>query len=312
MLTMDNAASPPIANRGVYTHPAGVCPVPRFDWYGATVCAHPSIVLDHIEQALMDAGEDTRRIEGGTVKHYGAITFIHDAKGHKLAAVKHGGHQPHPHAEGEGAVSPIVAEAIRAMREDHFPTRIDSSLDMTAPGLFEQLHQFAREAERKHKVRLNYAGAAIDNDERGTTIYVGSRKSQVFLRIYQKGLQLAEQQELRADQITPEMLNWVRSEIVFKPHKKPAKQFAANVTPEGVWGVSSWTHEFAKGALSIEAERVDVNQRRESNHERALRFMAHQYRSHLHQLLTDCEGDQAQAFGVLLDLAGLSETRKAA
>lgn len=308
----DAAASPPIANRGVYPHSSGVCPVPQFDWYGATVCAHPTTVLDHIEQALMDAGEDTRRVDGGAVKHYGAITFIHDAKGHKLAAVKHGGHQPHPHAEGEGAASPVVAEAIRAMREEHFPTRIDSALDMTAPGLFERLHEFAQAAEGKHRVQLNYAGAAIDNDERGTTIYVGSRQSQVFLRIYQKGLQLAEQQALRPDQITPDLLNWVRSEIVFKPKKKPVRQFAASVTPQGVWGVSSWTQEFARDALSIEAERVNVNQRRESNHERALRFMAHQYRGHLHQLLTDCEGDQAQAFGVLLDLAGLTERQEAA
>lgn len=305
-------ASPPIANRGVYPHGLGECPVPQFDWYGATVQAHYSEVLDYLEQAFMDAGERTRRVDGGAVRHYGAITFIQDHRGRKLAQVKYGGSQAHPHAEAEGAAAIVAAEALRSMRQDHFPTRLDSCIDMTRDGLFEELHQLARRLEEKHGLHLNYAGAAVDNPDRGTTIYLGSRKSQVFLRIYQKGLQLAERQELRPEHITAETRNWVRSEVVFRPQKKPVKVFASTVGPKAVWGVSSWTQEFAKAAHSIDAERVNVNQRRESNHERALRFMAHQYRTHIDQLLRDCGGDYAEAMAVLVDLAGLSEQQEAA
>jgi len=305
-------ASPPIANRGVYPHQVGGCPVPQFDWYGATVHAHQDTVLDHLEQAFLDAGEDTQRVDGGSVRHYKAITFIQDKQGRKLAQVKFGGSQAHPHAEAEGAQAIIAAEAIRGMREDHFPTRIDSCLDMSRPGLFEQLHDMAKGIEERYGVHLNYAGAAVDNPDRGTTIYLGSRKSMVFMRIYQKGLQLAERQELLPDHITPAMRNWVRAEVVFRPQKKPAKLHAATMAPEALWGVSSWTQEFARDALSIDAERVNVNQRRESNHERALRFMAHQYRAHLDQLLRECEGDYAQAMAVLVDLAGLTEHQEAA
>lgn len=270
------------------------------------------MVLDHLEQGLIDAGYQTKRLAGGAVKYYAGITFIVDEKGHKLASVKHGGANPFPNAEGEGAASPAVAAAIRAMPCDHRPTRIDSCLDQSRPGLFAQLHDLAKRTEDKHGVLLNYAGAALDNDERGTTIYLGSPKSQSFVRIYQKGLQLAEKQGMRPDQVPPEMLNWVRSEAVFRPQKKPAKLYATVVSPADVWGVSPWTHEFAKVALSIDAERVNVSQRRESNHERALRAMSSQYRAHIEQLLKDCQWDYAEAMAVIADLAGLTERDKAA
>jgi hypothetical protein len=286
--------------------------VPQFDWYGATVCSHHSQLLDVIEQALLDAGEDTLRCDGGKVRRYDAITFITDRKGRKLAAVKHGGAYPFPHFEAEGSAAPAVAEAVRAMGAVHRPTRIDSAIDQSRPGLFADLHALAQDLERKYRLHLNYAGAAIDNDERGTTIYLGSRRSQVFLRIYQKGLQLAEQQGLIGDAIPPEMLNWVRAEIVFRPDKQPAKAFASSASPDELWGVSAWSREFAMRSASIKAERVKMNQRRESDHERALRFMAVQYRAHLHRLLSDCGGDYAQAMAVLVDLADIAEPREAA
>lgn len=307
----DTGKIPPIANRGVYPVVGGV-PVPQFDWYGATVCAPHTVLLDVIEQALLDAGEDTIRADGGKVRRYAAITFITDRKGRKLAAVKHGGAYPFPHFEAEGDASPAVAEAVRAMDALHKPTRIDSAVDQTRPGLFDELHQVARRLEEKYRLQLNYAGAAVDNDQRGTTIYLGSRKSQVFLRIYQKGLQLAEQQGLLPDEIPPEMLNWVRAEIVFRPEKQPSKAFAAHCSPDEVWGVSAWTRDFAMASLSIKAERVKMNQRRESDHERALRHMALQYRSHLHRLLVECGGDYSEAMAVLVDLAGLEAQPQAA
>lgn len=302
---------PPIANRGVYPSVGGV-PEAEFDWYGATVCSHHLQLLDVIEQALLDAGEDTLRCDGGKVRRYDAITFVTDRNGRKLAAVKHGGAYPFPHFEAEGAAAAAVAEAVRAMGVVHKPTRLDSAIDQTRSGLFEDLHRLARELEQKYRLHLNYAGASPDNYERGTTIYLGSRRSQVFLRIYQKGLQLAEQQGLDADAIPPSMLNWVRSEIVFRPDKQAAKAFASSASPLELWGVSAWSQEFAMRSSSIKAERVKMNQRRESDHERALRHMAVQYRAHLHRLLVDCGGDYAQAMAVLVDLADIAEPLKAA
>lgn len=301
---------PPIANRGVYRCPDGV-PSPQFDWYGATVCERPGLVLDVLEQAFLDAGEDTVRSDGGKVRRYDQITFISDRRGRKLVAVKHGGAYPFPHVEGEGAASPVVAHAIRSLGVVHRPTRIDSALDQTKPGLFADLHALAREFERRFRLQLNYAGAAVDNDDRGTTIYLGSRRSQVFLRIYQKGLQVAEQQGLSASEITPDLLNWVRCEVVFRPDKPVAKAFASRAAPAEVWGVSTWTRDFAARALSIDAKRVSMSERKESDHERALRFMAVQYRAHLQRLLLDCQGDYVEAMGVLVDLAGLSEPQEA-
>jgi DNA relaxase NicK len=209
--------------------------------------------------------------------------------------------------EAEGSSAPAISEAIRAQPWVHKPTRIDSAVDLTRPGLFADLHKLAMRMERKYRLQLNYAGAAVENRERGTTIYLGSRKSQVFLRIYEKGLQQAEYLGLDPATIPEDMLNWVRSELVFRPDKPPTKAWASMAAPDALWGVSTWSQDFAKVVFSIEAERVQMHQRRESNHERALRAMATQYRNHIDQLLRECGGDYAEAMAVLVDLAGLEE-----
>jgi hypothetical protein len=282
---------------------------PHFDAYNATVYAHPVLILDHLEQALLDAGEATERVDGPPVRYYGANTLLLDQKGHRHLSVRHGGANGHPYVECKGTASTVVAEVLRA-NFDHSPARIDSAVDRSGPDLFMALHGLAKRYEAKLGLRLDYAGAALDHRTRGSTFYLGSRKSMVFVRIYQKGLQVAEQ--LGLEVIPDELRNWVRLELEFKPDKKPAKQFARTLSPRDVWGTSQWTHEFAIEALSMEAERVNVRERRESNHERALRFMAKQYRTHLDQLLRDCNGDYEAAMAVLVELAELVPRQEAA
>ena len=58
----------------------------------------------------------------------------------------------------------------------------------------------------------------------------------------------------------------------------------------------------------MEAERININQRRESDQDRALRFMAMQYRGPLAALLEACGGDYG-AFGEhIAELAGIERT----
>jgi hypothetical protein len=282
---------------------------PSFDAYCATAYQHQEIVVDHLFRALSEAGEGVSLQDGPPVRFYSGNTLLMDERGHRLAQVRFGGN-PHPFVEAKGAPSPVIAQALRSLG-DHSPSRIDSAFDRSGPELFAELTALARHFEKQFGLRLDWAGAAASNPDRGTTIYLGSRKSMVFVRIYQKGLKLAEEMGLVGDAIPDSLRHWVRIELEFKPQKKRAKQIAATLSPLDVWGVSQWTQQFAMDALSIEAERVTVTERRESNHQRALRFMAQQYRGHLDQLLRDCDGDYAQAMAVLVDLADLAPARAA-
>lgn len=272
------AARPPYSNRGV-TIPVDVAcggdDRSVFDAYCATVYAHPLLILDHLEQGLLDAGFEPQRQDGPPVRFYANNTLLVDGEGTRLLQVRHGGQNGNPFVEAKGAVSPVVAATLRQHFE-HSPARVDSAHDLSGPDVFQQLRSLAHRYEAKG-LKIDYAGAAHDHPDRGTTIYLGSRKSQAFVRIYQKGLKHAEEMGLAPHEIPDELRNWVRVELECKPDKKPARERVAALSPDALWGVSPWTALFANEALLIDAKRVQMNERKESNQDRAMRFLVTQY-----------------------------------
>lgn len=232
-----------------------------------------------LEQALMDAGHEPSRVIGPPVRFYDVNALLVRPDGGRLLSVRYGGQNGMPFVEAKGVVSPIVAAALRQMHEEfsHYPSRVDSAYDLSSPTAFSELEEISRQFEADLGLKRDYAGAASENPSRGTTIYLGSRKSPAFVRIYQKGLQIAEEMGLAAEDIPAELRNWVRVELEYKPDKRPARRIAATLTPAALWGCSPWTRRFAKLALSIDAQRVTMTERRESNHERAMRYMFQQY-----------------------------------
>lgn len=270
---------PPYSNRGV-TPPLAVTSSladgPSFDAYLATVYAHPAPLLDHLEQGLMDAGHRPTRVEGPPVRFYASNTLLRDPSGHRLLSVRHGGQNPHPFVEAKGVASSVVAAILRE-HFAHAPARVDSAYDLRGPTAFVDLRRVAKEFEERLGLKLHTAGAEWDHPHQGTTYYLGSRKSQAFVRIYQKGLQLAEEMGLVGDDIPDELRHWVRIELEYKPDKRPARMKAARLSPRALWGCSPWTRQFATVALAMDVERVKMTERRESNHDRAMRFLVQQY-----------------------------------
>lgn len=279
---MPEAVPPPYSNRGVTfqaTVDVGGEAGPEFDAYCATVRGNHLELVARLENALLEGGFDTEVQDGPPVRFYDHNTLILDGSGHRLLSMRHGGRNGWPFVECKGPASPLVADVLRECFPHHSPARIDSAYDLRGPEVFEQLHAIAL-ATQERGIRLDYAGAAVDHPDRGSTIYLGSRKSQAFVRIYQKGLKHAEEMGLAPEDIPDELRHWVRVELELKPDKKPAKEAAKSLSPQGAWGASPWLRRFAKDALSIDAERVKMHEKRETNHERAMRYAVRQYREY--------------------------------
>lgn len=270
---------PPYSNRGVTLNvmlPSAQSDGAAFDAYLATVYSHPMPLLDFLEQGLMDAGMSPTRSDGPPVRFYASNALLVDARGHRLLSVRHGGQNGHPFVESKGAASEVVAAVLREHFK-HAPSRIDSAFDFRSPTVWADLREVAHEFEARRGLKIDYAGAAWDNPDRGTTIYLGSRKSQAFLRIYQKGLQIAEELGLSGADIPDELRFWVRVELEYKPDKRLARTRSTALSARELWGTSPWTREFATVALSMDVERVKMTERRESNQERSMRFLVQQY-----------------------------------
>lgn len=272
-------ASPPYSNRGVTF--SSVEENQRlsgfaFDAYNASVLGDPVHVLDYLEQALLDAGFQTQRADGPPVKFYDRNALIVDENGHRLLSLRYGGQNGTPFVECKGAASIPVAAELRAQFPQHFPSRIDSAIDLRGEGVFHQLLALARSVEARG-IKLDLWGADPSNPDRGTTIYLGSRRSPFFVRIYQKGLKHAEEMGLSGADIPDGLRHWVRVELEFKPQKRPAKIRARSLTPLALWGCSPWVRRFAMDALSIDAERVTMHEKRESNLDRSFRYSAVQF-----------------------------------
>lgn len=258
------------------------------------------MLFDELTCLLESAGLEPKQEVGPPIKFYARNLLLLAPTGHRLLQVRAGGTNPHPFVEVKGDASQLVAQYIRD-NFGHRPSRIDHALDRRGAGLFNKLARLLRALAKKYGLKFEPRGDWVTSDG-GRTVYVGSRKSQVFLRVYEKGLKYAHELGLT---VTAELREWVRVELEFKPQNGLARQLASSITPAQLWGSCQWTAELANGILSIGAEAVKIRERRESDRDRALRFMASQYRAPLGSLLVECGRDISEFGSAIAELAGI-------
>jgi hypothetical protein len=288
----------PLTNRGVYPQ-ATSWTESAFDYYRATVCSSVELVLSDLCEHL-DDGRGINRETGPAVRHYGQHVQLRNWKGDVLASIFWGGANIKPNVEAKGSCAPAVAGILRRLGE-HRPSRLDVKRDATAPALFATVRELA--LAYSQRLGLAFQELANHSPDKGDTVYLGSRQSQVMLRIYQPGLKRAQEEGRWGSQVSPEEREAVRVELEFKPHKDRAKAAAAALAPDQLWGVSPWTAEFASEVFAMSVQPISIAERRESNRNRALRFMASQYQAHLADLLRECGGDLAAFGATIADLA---------
>lgn len=245
----------------------------RFDWYQATVREDSTTVLDVLSAGL---GAEVRL--GRAANGYDRGYDLH-AGGSTVARVFAGGRNGWPNVLASGddtdALVPVVRTAWPGL---HRVTRMDAAEDFDGAGTWDRLYAPAISLADERRIKVDQAGDWHRN-EYGRTLYLGSRKSAVMVRLYEKGKQLREQALDRAGDISPDLC---RLEVQVRP-EKASREHAAAASPEEAFGYADWTRELAQRVLGLDVERVHIRERRLSDRERALTWLVMQYGAHLEE-----------------------------
>lgn len=239
----------------------------RFDWYAATIREDP----DDIIRAL----EDTFSAEAVPCRAKNAYLEARELRreDRTVATVLYGGPNGWPHVWASGDNAPKFAELCRLVwRDDHHVTRMDSAVDYDDSTAWDALYGILRATADERRLKLATVGDWLrPGSPDGRTLYVGSFKSPVFVRLYEKGKQMRAQEPTRRYSD-----DWVRLEVQVRP-QKDARFSAATATPADAWGYARWTTDVAAEAFALDVERVQAYEDREADDERALFYLVKQY-----------------------------------
>ncbi len=277
---------PPACNTGVHPPapaPAAFADRSRFDWYRATVPAHPQLILEAVRK-LADGPLGVEEGKGRFNYHH-ALTVTSGSD--RVATILHGGSNGHPNVEASGERAPALAALLRAMGP-HRVTRCDVAIDLYGHQAFADTEQLAMVIAKDTGLQVRKVASPLDRTA-GETVYIGSRKSALFVRIYEKGK--ADRRvygDVGVDALEP----WVRCELEVKP-QKDMKALAASMEPEAFWGCSEWTARLAQEAFAMSPDPIPFHPRRTASDDRAFAFMCAQYRNLLRRRCGDRhDGDQ--------------------
>ena len=237
----------------------------RFDWYQATVSADPDHVLRALEAEFSAESRGSRGFWG--YQNCSELVVGEDVR----ARVLHGGAIARPHVLMSGSEAPPLAAALRDLwPSGHEVARMDACEDFDGPGTWDRLVEPLLRIADERQLSIDQAGD-WHRLEAGRTLYVGSPKSAVRVRLYEKG------KELRVKGIDPAAsLDLCRLEVQVRPQGK-SRFVAATGSPDDAWGYSVWSRAVAAELLALDVPRVAVKEGRLSNDERAIRHLAKQY-----------------------------------
>lgn len=275
----------------------------RFDWYQATIEDTPQAAIE----ALKKLGHEVRQADSmAKAYRYKQGWEIHHNQRGVVAKIFAGGNGEKPHALASSDATDEFVDLVRGQWPDrHLVTRMDAAQDFHEAGAYRKLHRVARKVAREH--RMAFSGIRDElNDTAGRTQYIGSKKSDYFGRLYEKGWeQLAKCRLLPGTQakdyksitntITGEQVvpgDWVRLELQARPQGEEARRTAALATAAQAWTFTDWSQHLAREALGLDLERIYIRTHKTSKDEEALRWLCKQYGGMLSRLQADL-GDWA-------------------
>lgn len=251
----------------------------RFDWYQATIPENPIVLVDTLKAALAAGGEV---VEGRGRHNYHQSFRINDAQGFRVAEVLAGGKNGNPNVTASGEVTSAFVEVVRSCWPSHRVTRFDSAEDFAKEGALDGLEAICRGVAKELRVK----GRAVvpDDPTEGKTYYMGAPTSDNRVRLYDKTAETRRKLPESRHAEIPD--HWARLEVQVRPRKE-WKAYAAQATPEQAWGFAAWTHELAQRAFSLSIDRINMYAGKESDDERAFRYLVIQYGPLLERLVRD-------------------------
>ena len=263
----------------------------RFDWYQSTVLDHHDAVLSWASATYPHCSP----VEGKGFNGYAArVDYLNSLGGRELS-VSYGGVNGYPNALSSGPFAPRFAEEATSrypVRGQLRLTRVDSCYDFDEDAAWDKLHPIMQSVALKSGVLTELSGD-YDRAVKGRSYYLGGRTSPFRAVLYEKGIQLHDQIVASGEQPKP---NWVRLESRYKPPTLIAKEAAAFLSPEQVWGTCRWAPNLISSVLSLAINRVSYGEFKVPDMDNAIYHMTKQYRKTLVQLMSSVDGDLA-AFG---------------
>lgn len=248
-----------------------------FDWYAATIDETPYIVENTLAALLGARTKPAKGLHG----YPNGTDFLRD--GDTIAKMIWGGEQS-PHVWSSGVDARELAPLLRSTWPGHYVTRVDVAYDFIEGEPWTELYdQCITTADtldtgelRARPLKLSTLGDWVRADEGfpgGRTLYVGSMKSPVLARLYEKGKQM---RNLYPDQLDKYPLGWVRLELQVRP-SNAARWEVAKLDPAAIWGTSKWARQLHAQVFGTGLSAVLMAAHREADDERAYRFLMRQY-----------------------------------
>lgn len=203
------------------------------DWYTATVDSPTDALISGLVDHFDAVSRELPVAHNGFKR---AFEINHD--GNRIAVVSFGGVNVRPSVLASGAPSQAVMNYLRSLPCLHAVSRMDAAIDFVGESAFDQITDIVLRILEEHKFRGVVPGIRQDGDwihGKGRTLYVGSRTSRTFFRLYEK----TAERLAAGDQNVPE--NWVRAELEYKPATAAEKRRASALSPDDCWRASSWT-----------------------------------------------------------------------
>jgi len=268
-----------------------------FDWYTASVPVNPRRLVHDLKTALNADLDQLRPFP----RYDAAVRLLRLADNQRAADLHWGRAYDEPLFQTSGLLAGNAVSALRAISPEHRVTRMDSALDVhdSAISISADVLPRLKKIAARRRMGTSLQGDWLRGLD-GRTIYLGSRKSATFMRIYEKGPETG-----RPD------LDWLRFEVQHRPHST-RKSDAATVS------AASLQRSFPAGSELLselgvpvpEADTVSLSQQAAAaGVSPALQALVRQYWTVIDDLLTRHEGQPERVVFDLLDAR--SELEKA-
>ena len=242
----------------------------KFDYYSATIPEQEYTSALTVLHALIPGKlVDHQRGMNGYQNHW----TIDGPRGSQCTFMA-GGHNIFPNAFATGTHAPDFVSVVRDLWPgNHNVTRVDVAEDFDGPGAWDKLSKTLLSVVDDRSLEVQHRGDYHRN-VKGRTLYVGSRQSLCHVRLYEKGIQMREDDPFNPEKAS---LDWVRLEAEIKPKRSDDKLRASTLSPLEVWGFSPTSSAILEACCNQKVNRIPVTQAPRLDDEKLLDHVARQY-----------------------------------